>query len=101
MDKRSGIDGRRSWAATEKIIFLIKKVISTQMELNAALFACQIINMYGELIMEKTQHQVNEGVFFFPLLIAVLHDALTLGLMILALFSGSFFQQLFPQAAGC
>lgn len=36
------------------------------MELNAALFACQIINMYGELIMEKTQHKVNEGVFFSP-----------------------------------
>lgn len=34
------------------------------MELNAALFACQIINMYGELIMEKTQHKVNEGVCF-------------------------------------
>lgn len=29
------------------------------------LFACQIINMYGELIMEKTQHKVNKGVFFF------------------------------------
>lgn len=34
------------------------------------LFACQIINMYGELIMEKTQHKVKGCVLvlfcFFP-----------------------------------
>lgn len=34
------------------------------------LFACQIINMYGELIMEKTQRKVNEAVFLFLLMAA-------------------------------
>lgn len=29
------------------------------------LFSCQIINMYGELIMETTQHKVTDDDLFF------------------------------------
>lgn len=36
-----------------------------QSYIETSLFTCQIINMYGELIMEATQHKVSEGDFFF------------------------------------
>lgn len=36
-----------------------------QSYIETSLFTCQIINMYGELIMEATQHKVSEGDLFF------------------------------------
>lgn len=45
------------------LLILVMLIVTTFSHLSSVLLHGQIINMYGELIMEATQHRVSLGVF--------------------------------------